>query len=451
MCKKEKGITIIALIITIIVLLIIAGISVGALTSNNSVIKRANNAKETTEEAGIKEVLKESYVVTAGKNRRAIVTEEALQEEINKTYPEAEVAKEENKFIVLLNEKYYELDDDDGEIVGPKKFEKVDKNPGDITKDKDGNPLDGTTNPYEIWNIEDFVEFSRLVSITVGTNAVSDKPFGNKKVFIMRDLDFNSIFSYDNYKAKYSYNAENNAYEPDENSTTTIKELCTSNMGFIPIGETYDRLKKCFWGNFDGNNHTIKNLYIKTDKSAGLFGATGSASIKNITLEGTIISTGSNHLASINAIGHGSTFENCHNRAKIINEGSGIASGIFGIGSGITVKNCTNEGEIISVNDSAFGISGTSGTIRLCKNTGNITGKNSASGISGAGWGNGGRTIINCGNEGEITSLNGSAAGITGGGSSSKIYNCYNSGNVNAGTIGRSGGGVLGLTRNRTF
>lgn len=41
MNKSEQGITILALVITIIVLLILAGISIGAITGNNGLIGQA--------------------------------------------------------------------------------------------------------------------------------------------------------------------------------------------------------------------------------------------------------------------------------------------------------------------------------------------------------------------------------------------------------------------------
>ena len=43
--KKQRGITLIALIITIIILLILAGITIVALTGDNGIIKQANDAK----------------------------------------------------------------------------------------------------------------------------------------------------------------------------------------------------------------------------------------------------------------------------------------------------------------------------------------------------------------------------------------------------------------------
>ena len=49
--KNSKGITLIALVITIIVLLILAGISITMLAGDNSILQKAGEAKEKTEEA----------------------------------------------------------------------------------------------------------------------------------------------------------------------------------------------------------------------------------------------------------------------------------------------------------------------------------------------------------------------------------------------------------------
>ena len=54
--RHEKGITLIALVLTIIVLLILAGVSIATLTGPNGLITRANQAKEATEQAGIDEL-----------------------------------------------------------------------------------------------------------------------------------------------------------------------------------------------------------------------------------------------------------------------------------------------------------------------------------------------------------------------------------------------------------
>ena len=53
--KERKGITLIALVITIIVLLILAGVSIAMLTGSNGILTQANNAKQATEESTEKE------------------------------------------------------------------------------------------------------------------------------------------------------------------------------------------------------------------------------------------------------------------------------------------------------------------------------------------------------------------------------------------------------------
>ena len=54
---KNKGITLIALVITIIVLLILAGVSISMLSGDNGLLTRAKEAKGTTETSGAKEAI----------------------------------------------------------------------------------------------------------------------------------------------------------------------------------------------------------------------------------------------------------------------------------------------------------------------------------------------------------------------------------------------------------
>ncbi len=49
--KEQKGITLVALVITIIILLILAGISIATLTGENGLFKRAKDAKNNTVDA----------------------------------------------------------------------------------------------------------------------------------------------------------------------------------------------------------------------------------------------------------------------------------------------------------------------------------------------------------------------------------------------------------------
>jgi len=55
--KNQKGITLIALVITIIVLLILAGVSIAMLTGQNGILTQANSAKsETTKAEAIEKI-----------------------------------------------------------------------------------------------------------------------------------------------------------------------------------------------------------------------------------------------------------------------------------------------------------------------------------------------------------------------------------------------------------
>ena len=82
--NKAEGITLISLIITIIVLLILAGISIATLTGDNGIISQATNAKEKTEIAGEKEIIEQAIIQAMGNNRYGDLIKSELEEQINK-------------------------------------------------------------------------------------------------------------------------------------------------------------------------------------------------------------------------------------------------------------------------------------------------------------------------------------------------------------------------------
>ncbi len=55
MKKNERGITLIALVVTIVVLLILAGVSISMLTGENGIITQAQDAKLATERSSLRE------------------------------------------------------------------------------------------------------------------------------------------------------------------------------------------------------------------------------------------------------------------------------------------------------------------------------------------------------------------------------------------------------------
>ena len=53
--KRKNGITLIALVITIIALLILAGVTIATLTGENGILSQAQNAKKVSEDAAAEE------------------------------------------------------------------------------------------------------------------------------------------------------------------------------------------------------------------------------------------------------------------------------------------------------------------------------------------------------------------------------------------------------------
>ena len=94
--RKNKGITLIALVITIIVLLILAGVSISMLTGENGILTQAQNAKEETEIASEKEAIQLTMINKESTNNSKYDIGEEL---IDRT-----LANENNWKIVSVNE-----------------------------------------------------------------------------------------------------------------------------------------------------------------------------------------------------------------------------------------------------------------------------------------------------------------------------------------------------------
>jgi len=83
--KANNGITLIALVITIIVLLILAGISISMLSGDNSILQKATDAKTNTDYSQIQERINLAYhsSLVEGQGK---VTEPSLEDEIKKEF-----------------------------------------------------------------------------------------------------------------------------------------------------------------------------------------------------------------------------------------------------------------------------------------------------------------------------------------------------------------------------
>ena len=83
MLKNKNGITLIALVVTIVVLLILAGVTLNLVLDNNGIIQKSKEARSETIFADEKEKVEMAYVSAALKKLGDTVTAEELQEELD--------------------------------------------------------------------------------------------------------------------------------------------------------------------------------------------------------------------------------------------------------------------------------------------------------------------------------------------------------------------------------
>ena len=405
--KKERGITLIALITTIIVLLILAGISIGAITGSNGIIGQAQSAKEETEIAQEKEIIDISTVEAMGKNNRGNLEEEEFQNVIDKhTNEKADVTDIGEEFEVLFEEsnRYY-IVDKDGNILSYDNIA-TDKSPGDITKDENGKELAGTADePYEIWCIEDLVEYSQMM------NSISSSTIADKYIKLCRTLNFKSKLSYVD-----SETTDYDEFLGGDGNTKLIEQLSENGKGFYPINGGPNK-NSTIAKEFNGQGFKIENIYINQEGNAGFIGMAGNICVKNLTITGTIISKNEKAGGIVGQIiNKSNVIDNCHNYATVKSYSSnGSAGGIIGNGTA-TITNSSNYGEIIA----EYRAGGLMGEVN-------------------------GSIVINCSNFGNITSNTNSAGGLLGFANSTtgevNIYNSYNAGKIFGQT---SAGGIMG-------
>ena len=120
--RGAKGITLIALVITIIVLLILAGITIGALTGHDGIINQANEAKNATDYASWEEQIDVAIISAEGKHRNPTM-DDIIEELKNKEIISNENQVDKQTGTITTNEPVYDitgkLDDYIEKIFGP--------------------------------------------------------------------------------------------------------------------------------------------------------------------------------------------------------------------------------------------------------------------------------------------------------------------------------------------
>ena len=349
---ESKGITLIALIVTIIVLLILAGVSIATLTGDNGLLTKTQQAKE-----------------------------------------ENEKAEQEEKYNLAQQEDFI------NEYISGVTVEQVtDINPGVLEEN-------GTE--YTINSIEDLVFFA--YDVTNGNN------YEGKTVKLGTSLDFNSTKSYvdpftTNY-GEYGYDGELKTLltsgEGFKSIGITTKDDNTKNFFgtfdgnnnfinnlYINVTSDAEFEKRGLFANNYGTINNLKlanvNLYLN-NKKGHLGGISGQNSmtgrINNCIVSGNIKLEGTDgRVAGITSYCSG-RINNCGNLANVYNFTSNISEertyvgGIFSNSGGkAEIINCYNRGKITGMSQRGNlligGIGGTnSGKIENCYNTGNVSGE----------------------------------------------------------------------------
>ena len=117
--KKEIGITLIALVITIIVLLILAGVTISALSGDNGILTNATKAKEQTEISNEKDQIGVASASSIADNKGGELTKDAMENNlIVKQGNDATVTDEGEYLRVRFNEtqREYLVNKESGEI-----------------------------------------------------------------------------------------------------------------------------------------------------------------------------------------------------------------------------------------------------------------------------------------------------------------------------------------------
>ena len=236
---------------------------------------------------------------------------------------------------------------------------------------------------------------------------------------------------------------------------------------WTPIGSNKDH---AFTGTFDGNGHTISELYINSnDDVAGLFGYVGRGGmIRDLTVEGKINVSGldlcvggiagrvdGTEVSEMSVLTDSDDSETgiiyCISNVTInvtYNDSSGLSvGGIVGSCGGATISGCKNCGDVsvVGTRESDIvnigGIVGYSGfsTLSNCSNTGAVSAENAEKAYAGGIMGQSiNTTLSGCYNTGDVTTENvedvyaGGVVGYNYDDDESTVSKCYNTGAVSA-------------------
>ncbi|MCI8291710.1 MAG: hypothetical protein HFJ25_05655 [Clostridia bacterium] len=460
--KGIKGITLVALVITIIILLILAGISVN-LIIQGGILDKAQKTGENYKE----QVARERLEIVLGE----LQTDKYIENSYNRNeYIDNKLSKENMIVvgdIVIVDDWKFEIDRDVPKIgtsLGKGNQNEEIKITAESTIRQDyvnatikvnieyeGNITEIIIKGESI-QVPEKIEGAYVIEKEVVENGIytiyAKDEQGNYKIGkieiteITEDMDIWNKQDMENFRDKV------NAGRTFEGRTARVMadiDLgCTQENQWIPIGTGGELV---FKGTFEGNAHTISNIYINTNEDyKGLFGYINNSTIKGVTMDnGTII--GNQRVASIVGYVAYSRIIECVNKVTVL--GTAYTGGIVGWSNNTEISRCANVGDITSAH-SVGGIVGllqngakvfesyNIGSIKT-KTTGSINANYLAGGICG--YSSISANIVNCYNIGSVYGYRytGGIIGYSEGAGQHNITNCYSIGKL-------SGNGVFGIS-----
>ena len=471
--NKNKGITLVALVVTIVVLLILAGVSINLVIGQNGLITKAKEAKEKTEHAAKDEERMFSEIEQS-------MTEylEPWSGNIASSFALGD-GTEANPYIIENGEQlaYLASKVNAGEKysgkyisitqsinLGGKEFTPIGRNIEETDVNNLQTYFDGTLDGKE--NTITGVKITQTDVDGIGIVGVLGE---NGTIKNLNTYEGTVI-------GKYLVGGIVGLnYGKIENCSNNLKITAKNNCGGISGYQIAGTITKCSnRGEVTTNNYQAGGIVgrnnagtvaecsnsgiITADKAnaGGIAGDQENGTITGCSNSGEIIAKDHQAGGIAGALGAG-TIENCSNNGTIT-ANIQVAGGIVGHQKDGTITGCNNSGEV-TANMGSGGIVAyqTNGTIENCSNNGTITANSQpAGGIAGK---QAGGTIKNCTNASSIIAKaetsRGIAGGIIGFQAGGETYNVYNSGNVTTANFSDSTveaiGGIVGYQKAGTI
>ncbi len=334
---------------------------------------------------------------------------------------------------------------------------------------------------YNYWNAL-FINGYKLYA--VGNHNTNDKSVTKALGMLLSTVDLTPTTGVTSgYKPLYTANDVLNLMNREAGYSWTDKYMLmndidmsegTNGLPQSPIGFEAG-VYTSFSGIFDGNDKTISGLDIKGSEAfTGLFGHTTNATIRDLTVSGSISSTYSganrydNGCGVVGCASAGTWVQNVTSRAAVTAKST--AGGVVGLAHknentsrNLIIQNCKNEGTVTSTAASAKGAAGgiigcshagiADITLRGCVNSGAVSGFRYVGGIVGGTQHVGDASnglfytkALKCTNTGAVSSKNNDCGGIFGLAWYSALENCTNYGNVASAITTKTAyvGGIVG-------